>query len=243
MAVDARRVLVVDDDRAIHDLVTRTLRFAGFEVLGARNGEGALALAADAAPHLIVLDVMLPDLDGTEVCRHLREAGDDVPIIFLTARTGAEAAIGAFARGGDDYLTKPFDPMELVARVQAVLRRASPPEPDERRVLSLGDVELDQDRLEVRAAGTPVELTATELRLLRYLLANPGIVVSRQQILDAVWGPGHEGTAARVETMVSRLRTKLGAAGSVLRTVRGFGYVAREDPDGPDEVDAWTPPR
>lgn len=243
MAVDARRVLVVDDDRAILDLVTRTLRFAGFEVLGARNGEGALALAADAAPHLVVLDVMLPDLDGTEVCRRLRVAGDDVPVIFLTARTGAESAVDGFARGGDDYLTKPFDPMELVARVNAVLKRTSPLGLDERRVLSLGGVELDQDRLEVTAAGAPVELTATELRLLRYLLTNQGIVVSRQQILDAVWGPGHQGTAARVETTVSRLRTKLGVAGSVLCTVRGFGYVARQDPPAPDEADAWTPPR
>jgi two-component system OmpR family response regulator len=238
-ATDARddprgTILVVEDEEPIRDLVATALRFRGFEVVEAGSGGEALGLARTANPSLIVLDVMLPDLDGFALCRKLRLGGDAVPVIFLTARDDPADKREGFVGGADDYLTKPFSLEELVLRIDAVLRRAGGLKPESAR-LTVGDLTLDLDAYRVWRGGEEVTLSPTEFRLLRYLMLNRGRVLSKQQILEHVWDYGFAGDPAAVETYVSYLRRKLDDRDAQLvRTVRGFGYAlddpSREDP-------------
>ncbi len=222
------RVLVVDDEESITDLVATTLRYEGFEVAVARDGADALDRARGFGPDLVVLDVMLPDIDGFEVARRLADGGHRVPILFLTARDAVEDRVRGLTIGGDDYVTKPFSLAELVARVRAVLRRAGAITTAAPR-LRFADLELDEDTREVWRAGELVELTATEYRLLHYLLANPRRVLTRAQILDHVWDYDFGGDARVLETYVSYLRKKLDSLGPpLIHTVRGVGYSLRE---------------
>jgi two-component system, OmpR family, response regulator len=225
-AVSAR-VLVVDDEEAITDLVSTTLRYEGFEVDVRNDGRSALDAVGQFRPQLLVLDVMLPDLDGFELARRLQAEGRKVPILFLTARDNTEDKVRGLTLGGDDYVTKPFSLEELVARVRAVLRRADPAAADS-SVLRFADLEMDDDSHEVFRNGTAVELTATEYKLLRFLLANPRRVLSKTQILDHVWEYDFGGDGNVVETYVSYLRKKLDPLGPrLIQTVRGVGYTMR----------------
>jgi len=225
------RVLVVDDEPAITELLSTALRYMGYQVTTAASGFAALDAAATAAPDLVVLDVMLPDIDGFEVCRRLRDSRDFVPVIFLTARDTEEDRVAGFIRGGDDYVTKPFSLEELTLRIGALLRRtrgAAGAKEDVR--LRYRDLELDEDRHQVWRAGTELQLSPTEFRLLRYFLLNPERVLSKQQILDHVWQYDFNGEENVVETYVSYLRRKIDPLGPpIIRTVRGFGYVLRVD--------------
>jgi two-component system OmpR family response regulator len=221
------RVLVVDDEPNILDVLSMALRFQGFEVETAATGEQALAAVAGFKPQLMVLDVMLPDLEGFEVARRLGARRAEVPIIFLTARDATEDKIRGLTVGGDDYVTKPFSLEELIARIRTVLRRTGQAEPETSR-LAFEDLELDDDTREVARSGAPIELTATEYRLLRYLMLNPRRVLTRQQILNHVWDYDFGGDARVLETYVSYLRKKLDAKGpSLIHTVRGVGYALR----------------
>ncbi len=227
-------ILVVDDEPAITDLLATTLRYMGYQVTTAATGFAALDAAAGAAPDLVVLDVMLPDLDGFEVCRRLRAARDFVPVIFLSARDTEDDRVTGFVQGGDDYVTKPFSLEELTLRIGALLRRvrAGRGTGDDAAAprLRYRDLELDEDRHQVWRAGREVELSPTEFRLLRYLLLNPERVLSKQQILDHVWQYDFNGEDNVVETYVSYLRRKLDdVEPKLIRTVRGFGYQLRAD--------------
>jgi two-component system OmpR family response regulator len=223
-----RRVLVVDDEPSITDAVATALRYEGYDVTIAAGGYAALTAVDGAAPELVILDVMLPDLDGFEVTRRIRAAGNDVPVLFLTARDGIEDTVAGLGAGGDDYVTKPFALAEIVARVEAILRRAHPPNAAEDGMLRVADVELDERAHEVRRAGRPVTLTATEFKLLAYFMRNPGIVLSKSQILDNVWHYDFAGESNVVETYVRYLRRKLEADGPpLIHTVRLVGYVLR----------------
>jgi two-component system, OmpR family, response regulator len=225
-AVSAR-VLVVDDEEAITDLVSTTLRYEGFEVDVRNDGRSALDAVGQFRPQLLVLDVMLPDLDGFELARRLQAEGRKVPILFLTARDNTDDKVRGLTLGGDDYVTKPFSLEELVARVRAVLRRADPAAADS-SVLRFADLEMDDDSHEVFRNGTAIELTATEYKLLRFLLANPRRVLSKTQILDHVWEYDFGGDGNVVETYVSYLRKKLDPLGPrLIQTVRGVGYTMR----------------
>ena len=225
------RILVVDDVPAIVDLLSTALRYMGFEVVTAATGSAALTAARSNAPDLIVLDVMLPDIDGFEVCRRLRADGDFVPVVFLTARDGEEDRVAGFIQGGDDYVTKPFSLEELTLRIRALLRRTKPTEAPAAR-LRYRDLEMDEDRHQVWRAGHELALSPTEFRLLRYLLMNPERVLSKQQILDHVWQYDFEGEDNVVETYISYLRRKVDRdAAPLIRTVRGFGYTLRAEPD------------
>jgi two-component system OmpR family response regulator len=227
------RVLVVDDEPNIRELVQVALKFHGCAVSTAANGKEALRQADAVQPDLIVLDVMLPDLDGFEVCRRLRAAGNEVPVIFLTARDTSSDTVTGLAIGGDDYVTKPFSVEALVARVRAVLRRASrsaaPDQAGDRGdALRAGDLELDEARWTVHRAGVPVELSPTEFRLLAYLMRHPGRVLTRAQLLENVWGWDYAGESQIVETYVSYLRRKLDPLGPpLIHTQRGVGYSLR----------------
>jgi two-component system OmpR family response regulator len=223
------RVLVIDDEPAITDLLGTALRYMGFEVRTAGTGMAGLEAARDSAPDLVVLDVMLPDIDGFEVCRRLRESRDFVPVIFLTARDAEDDRVTGFIRGGDDYVTKPFSLQELTLRIGALLRRTkSGAEQDAR--LRYRDLEMDEDRHQVWRAGRTIELSPTEFRLLRYLLLNPERVLSKQQILDHVWQYDFNGEENVVETYISYLRRKVDKVEPrLIQTVRGFGYVLRAD--------------
>lgn len=222
-------ILVVEDEDEIRDLVATALRFRGFEVVEAGSGGEALGLARTANPHLIVLDVMLPDLDGFALCRKIRAGGDAVPVIFLTARDDPADKRAGFLGGGDDYLTKPFSLEELVLRIEAVLRRAGGVQLDSPR-LTVGALTLDENAHRVWRGGEEVTLSPTEYRLLRYLMLNRGRVLSKHQILEHVWDYGFAGDPAAVETYISYLRRKLDDRDAqVIRTVRGFGY-ALDDP-------------
>jgi two-component system OmpR family response regulator len=225
---EVQRVLVVDDEPSIVDAVATSLRYEGFEVEEATTGRSALAIAQERTPDLIVLDVMLPDLDGLEVTRRLRTDGIRVPILFLTARDSLEDKLTGLTIGGDDYVTKPFALAEIIARVRVILlRTCGGPEDDS--VLRFADVELDEGAHEVRRAGALVQLTATEFSLLRYFMLNPRQVLSKTQILDHVWHYDFGGEANVVETYVSYLRKKLERHGPpLLHTVRLVGYVLRE---------------
>jgi DNA-binding response OmpR family regulator len=213
-------IVVVDDEPNIADLVDLYLAREGFRVLKTGTGEGGLQAVRDHRPRLVVLDVGLPDVDGLEVCKRLR-ATSQIPVIFLTARDSEVDRVVGLELGGDDYLTKPFSPAELVARVKAVLRRVDGgPAPE---VMQIGEVAIDAGRREVRVAGEPVEFTTKEFDLLRYLAERPGLALSRQQILDGVWGYDWYGDARTVDVHIAQVRKKLGDAVQI-KTVRGVGY-------------------
>jgi len=226
-AREEHRVLVVDDEPSIVDVLTMALRFQGFAVATAATGQEALAQVAAFRPHLVLLDVMLPDLDGFAVAERLGAQRAGVPIVFLTARDGTPDKVRGLTSGGDDYVTKPFSLEELVARIRAILRRAGVAEPETRR-LTFADVELDEDTREVTRAGQPIELTATEFRLLRFFLRNPRRVLSRAQLLENVWSYDFGGDGRILETYVSYLRRKLDAHGPPpIHTARGVGCALR----------------
>jgi two-component system OmpR family response regulator len=217
------RILVVDDEPRITELVAMALRYEGFEVETAGTGRAALRAVEEFRPALIVLDIMLPDVDGFAVTERLTASRSKVPIVFLTARDAVEDKVRGLTLGGDDYVTKPFSLEELVARIRALLRRANAS--DDPGPMVFVDLELDDETHEVRRAGTLVELTATEFRLLRYLMQNAPRVLTKAQILDHVWNYDFGGDANIVETYVSYLRRKLDALGPpLIRTVRGVGY-------------------
>jgi two-component system, OmpR family, response regulator len=233
-------VLVVDDEPNIRELVQVALQFHGCSVITAGTGKEALRQAETGRPDLIVLDVMLPDLDGFEVVRRLRSGGNEVPVIFLTARDTSSDTVTGLALGGDDYVTKPFSVESLVARVRAVLRRAArtsggggaAPVADA-GTLRAGDLELDESRWTVHRAGRPVELSPTEFRLLAFLMRHEGRVLTREQLLENVWGWDYAGQSQIVETYISYLRRKLDPLGPpVIHTQRGVGYSLRL-PDAP----------
>jgi two-component system, OmpR family, response regulator len=213
-------VVVVDDEPNIADLVDLYLAREGFRVLKTGTGEAGLRAVKDHRPRLVVLDVGLPDVDGLEVCKRLR-ATSRIPVIFLTARDSEVDRVLGLELGGDDYLTKPFSPAELVARVKAVLRRVDGgPAPE---VMQVGAVAIDAGRREVRIDGAPVDFTTKEFDLLRYLAERPGLALSRQQILDGVWGHDWYGDERTVDVHIAQVRKKLGDAVEI-KTVRGVGY-------------------
>ena len=221
------RVLVVDDEPNITDLVSTALRYEGFDVASAANGRDALKAAEKFRPHLVVLDVMLPDLDGFEVQRRLSVEGWKIPVLFLTARDATEDKVRGLTMGADDYVTKPFSLEELIARVRAVLRRAAR-DGEQTSRLGFADLEMDEETREVFRAGQLVDLTPTEFALLRYLMLNPRKVLSKAQILDHVWHYDFGGDANVVETYISYLRKKVDAVEpSLIHTVRGVGYSLR----------------
>ncbi len=221
------RVLVVDDEPNILDVISMALRYESFEVATAANGREALAGVREFRPHLILLDIMLPDMEGFEVARRLGADRAGVPIIFLTARDTTEDKVRGLTMGGDDYVTKPFSLEELVARIRALLRRTGA-ESGESSSLTFDDLELDDDTREVSRAGRHVDLTDTEYRLLRYLMSNPRRVLTRAQILDHVWNYDFGGDARVLETYISYLRKKIDAEGpALIHTVRGVGYSLR----------------
>ncbi len=222
------RVLVVDDEPNISALLSATLRLVSFSVRVAESGQAALAAVADFDPDLVVLDVMLPDLDGFDVARRLRAAGHDVPVLFLTARDAVEDRVSGLTAGGDDYVTKPFSLEEVVLRIRAILRRSRPEPGAEDAGLRYADLEMDEDAHEVRRAGRPIDLSPTEFNLLRYLLINAGRVVSKAQILDRVWKYDFGGDGRIVESYVYYLRRKIDRTGPpLIHTVRGVGYALR----------------
>lgn len=224
----SQRILVVDDEPSIIDAVATSLRYEGFEVTQAVNGRQALSMAQENPPDLIVLDVMLPDLDGLEVTRRLRQDGIRVPVLFLTARDAVEDKVAGLTVGGDDYVTKPFALAEVVARVHAILRRLGAEDLDT-GILAFADIELDENAHEVVRAGQIIPLTATEFNLMRFFMLNPRHVLSKAQILDHVWHYDFGGDGNVVETYVSYLRKKLEVAGPpVIHTVRLVGYALRE---------------
>ena len=226
------RLLVVDDEPSIRELLTASLRFAGFEVLPAADGAEALKLAEQHRPDLVVLDIMLPDLDGFTVTRKLRERGRDVPVVFLTARDETSDKVTGLTVGGDDYVTKPFSLEEVVARIRAVLRRTGVGGAPDTGRLVFSDLELDEDSHEVRRGGRLVDLSPTEFKLLRYLMLNPNRVLSKAQILDHVWAYDFNGEAGIVESYISYLRRKVDSVEPpLIHTRRGVGYVLRLPPD------------
>ena len=222
------RVLVVDDDRNIADVLSMALRYEDFAVEQAGDGRSALRAAEDFRPHLIVLDVMLPDFDGFEVAKRLAARRSEIPILFLTARDTTEDKVRGLTLGGDDYVTKPFSVEEILARVRTILRRVGLAQEEDSH-LSFADLELDDDTREVIRGGQLIELTDTEYRLLRYLMLHPRHVLTRAQILDHVWEYDFGGDARVLETYVSYLRKKLEGNGHprLIHTVRGVGYALR----------------
>lgn len=226
LPADQGKLLVVDDEPFLRDAVAASLRFLGFEVSTAETGTETLRLVGDRRFDLVVLDVMLPDIDGFTIVRRLREDGRQVPVIFLTARDAQADKVTGLTIGGDDYMTKPFGLEELAARVRTVLRRTrgKPAKP----VLTFVDLELDQDTYEVRRGGHPIELSPTEFRLLRYLMLNVGRVLTRAQLLDHVWDYDFGGSSAVVSTYIAYLRRKLAEYGpNLIHTQRGVGYSLR----------------
>jgi len=220
------KILVVDDEDSLADMLSTALRFAGYEVSSEPTGLDALQSIKDAPPDLVILDVNLPDIDGFEVCRRIRNDGFQSPVIFLTARDSTDDLRTGFGGGGDDYLTKPFSLEELTLRIEAILRRTQNEEDDQQ--LTCGILKLDEDLHQVFVTDKEIELSPTEFKLLRYLMLNQGHVLSKTQILDYVWEYDFEGNDAVVETYVSYLRKKLGSeAAELIRTVRGTGYVLR----------------
>lgn len=234
-------LLVVDDEPNIRELLSTSLRFAGFDVVSAANGADALRLAEQNDPDLLVLDVMLPDMDGFTVTRRLRQAGKHIPVVFLTARDDTSDKITGLTVGGDDYVTKPFSLEEVVARIRAVLRRTHALDEEDDAVLNAGDLELDDDTHEVRRAGIYIDLSPTEFKLLRYLMLNANRVLSKSQILDHVWEYDFGGDTGIVESYISYLRRKIDVAPEtdeagnpiemewtpMIQTKRGVGYMLR----------------
>lgn len=228
--VEKVRLLVVDDD-PIADLVATVARYEGWEAVTAYSGEEALRRAAESPPDIVVLDLMLPDLDGFGVLDRLRGSGTMVPVVFLTARDSVADRVAGLTRGGDDYLVKPFAVEELMARLRTVLRRSSGPG-YHRSVLSAGDLEMDEDTREVRRGDRLLTLTPTEYEVLRFLLRKSPTVLTKAQILDHVWEYGFGGRSNVVELVISRLRRKLDETGDpLIHTVRGVGYVVRQAPE------------
>ena len=226
MTADDGNLLVVDDELFLRGAVAASLRFLGFEVAVAENGTDALRLVRNNAFDLLILDVMLPDIDGFEIVRRLRREGNRVPVIFLTARDTQDDKVTGLTIGGDDYMTKPFGLEELAARVRTVLRRTRPAPVDP--VLAFADLTLDQDTYEVRRDGQLIELSPTEFRLLRYLMLNPGRVLTRAQLLDHVWNYDFGGSSTIVATYVAYLRRKLASTGpELIHTQRAIGYCLR----------------
>ena len=221
------RVLVVDDEASLTDLLQMALRYEGWEIKTAADGSSAIATARDFRPDAVVLDIMLPDIDGLQVLQRMRADGNDVPVLFLTAKDSLDDRIAGLTAGGDDYVTKPFSLEEVVARLRGLIRRSTlTVDANESPVLVVGDLELDEDSHEVRRAGRLIELTATEFELLRYLMRNPRRVVSKSQILDRVWDYDFGGKSSVVEIYISYLRKKIDAEGApMLHTVRGAGYM------------------
>ena len=222
------RLLLVDDEDNLRSMLEAALRHNGFDVSAVANGRDALDRATNDRPDLIVLDVMLPDLDGFEVCRRLRTDGNRTPVLFLTAKDATEDKVRGLTLGGDDYLVKPFSLEELVARAQAVLRRSGLARADD-SVLRCADLEIDDDAHRVRRAGVDVSLSPTEYNLLRYLLQNQGRVLSKAQILDHVWQYDFGGDGGVVETYIGYLRRKIdNVEPRLIHTIRGVGYALRE---------------
>jgi two-component system, OmpR family, response regulator len=222
-----QRVLVVDDEENVSHLVSSALRFDGFETITADNGNSALAAVAEQDPDLLVLDVMMPGLDGFGLLNKLRAAGSQVPVIFLTARDGASDRVKGLRAGADDYVVKPFSVEELLARVHAVLRRSAP-EVSRDGVLTVADLELDENSHEVWRNGHEIHLTSTEFELLRYLMRNERVVLSKAQILDRVWKYDFQGQSNIVELYIGYLRKKIDTVDpKLIHTVRGAGYVIK----------------
>ena len=222
------RLLVVEDDPNIRELLSASLRFAGFAVDAVTTGSEAVTAARESKPDLVVLDVMLPDLDGFEVVRRLRSDGVRVPIVFLTARDATEDKVAGLTIGGDDYVTKPFSLEEVVARVRALMRRTTIAVSSSDSMLVVGDLTLDEDSHEVMRGSEEIHLTATEFELLRYLMRNPKRVLSKAQILDRVWNYDFGGQANVVELYISYLRKKIDAGREpMIHTMRGVGYVLK----------------
>ena len=231
-AENAQRILVVDDESSISDLISTSLRFVGFDVRTAANGAQALQIAEEFKPHAMVLDVMLPDLDGFEVCKQIRNEGVEAGVLFLTAKDGMEDKVKGLTLGGDDYMTKPFSLEELVARLRALLRRTGVTQIDQdEEKIRFADLELDEATHEVRRAGQLLDLSPTEFLLIRYLLINADRVVSKSQILDHVWQYDFRGDAGIVETYISYLRKKIDIFNPpLIHTIRGVGYRLRMPP-------------
>ena len=235
--LDGIRVLVVDDERSIRELVATALGFVGAEVREAGDGASALTAISAFEPHVVVLDVMLPDIDGFAVCERIRAEGDTTPVVFLTARTDDTDRVRGFVLGGDDYVTKPFHLVELALRVRSLAQRATAPVPSSAPAhrdgrLVYDDLELDPAEHRVWRSGRLVTLTPTEFNVLEYLLRNAELVVSKSQILTHVWQYDFDGDGSIVETYISGLRRKLDADGvRLIHTVRGVGYALRRDAD------------
>ena len=223
------RVLIVDDEPNIRDLLATSLRFAGYEIQTAANGAQAVAAVTESEPDIILLDVMLPDMNGFSVTKKLRASGIQAPILFLTARDDVEDKITGLTVGGDDYLTKPFSLDEVVARIQAILRRTKTADA-ESAVIDAGAVVINQDAHEVTIEGKPVDLSPTEYKLLRFLVMNPDRVLTKAQILDHVWEYDFNGDMGIVEYYVSYLRKKLDPISSrpLIQTKRGVGYIYKK---------------
>lgn len=222
------RVVVVDDEEPLADLVRMALRYEGWDVRAVGTGQAALTAIREHQPDVVVLDVMLPDLDGTAVLQRLRAEGNDVPVLFLTAKDAVEDRVAGLTIGGDDYVTKPFSLEELVARLRTLLRRSSVIAASDEPVLRVGDLVMDEDTYEVTRGGVRVELTATEFELLRYLMRNAKRVLSKDRILDHVWAYDFGGRTSVVELYISYLRRKVDTLGSpMIHTVRGFGYLLK----------------
>ncbi|MBL1118371.1 response regulator transcription factor [Streptomyces sp. 110] len=222
------RVLVVDDETALADLLSMALRYEGWEVRTAGDGAEAIRTTRELRPDAVVLDIMLPDMDGLAVLGRLRRELPDVPVLFLTARDAVEDRIAGLTAGGDDYVTKPFSLEEVVARLRGLLRRSGAAAARSESVLAVGDLILDEDSHEVSRGGQEIHLTATEFELLRYLMRNPRRVLSKAQILDRVWSYDFGGQANVVELYISYLRRKIDAGRSpMIHTRRGAGYLIK----------------
>ncbi|MEV6210293.1 response regulator transcription factor [Kitasatospora sp. NPDC051914] len=228
------RVLVVDDEPDLVEVVCGALRYEGWEAVGETTGEAAVRTAAAWRPHAVVLDMMLPDLDGMEVLRRIHAARPEVRVLFLTARDAVEDRIAGIAAGGDDYVTKPFSLAEVVVRLRGLLRRTAPPPPAGQppaHALVLGDLVLDEPAREVTRGGEPIDLSPTEYALLAYLMHHPRQVLSKAQILDAVWSYDFGGQAHVVELYISYLRKKIDVGRTpMIHTVRGAGYLIKASP-------------
>lgn len=223
------RVLVVDDEASLTDLLSMALRYEGWDIRTAPDGTKAISAAREFKPDAVVLDIMLPDIDGLQVLQRMRADGSNVPVLFLTAKDALDDRIAGLTAGGDDYVTKPFSLEEVVARLRSLIRRSTlTADVNESPVIVVGDLELDEDSHEVYRAGRLIETTATEFELLRYLMRNPKRVLSKSQILDRVWSYDFGGRSSVVEIYISYLRKKIDAdANPMIHTVRGAGYMLK----------------
>ena len=228
--MNTKTILVVEDEKDIVDLIAYHLKQSGFSVLSALDGPSGLELARKKRPGLIILDLMLPGMDGKDICRSLKSnpATQSIPILMLTAKTEEVDRVIGFELGADDYVTKPFSPRELVLRVKAILRRKEAPEEGE-KIIQIGDLSINIERHHVSVRKYPVRLTSTEFKLIVELVSRRGRVQTREHLLDKVWGYTYEGYARTVDTHIRRLREKLGPIGANIETIRGVGYRFREE--------------